>query len=290
MKQYLLILMLFVLMPSATAQTLTPIQIDYKHSGYVLGDLLTTKSYFNLERNQKIDIETLPTKGPVTPWLDLRHVEYVQEGNRHLIVATWQIFATVENVHALVTPELQLRTTRPDSKIIKIPSVKFYVSPSLPVDLEGIQRYQSLPPALFNEGAALTYMVISFVSAIILIFVWLWLNDKIRWLPRNPKPFTCLVRRLKKQGVHQLTYFELSHLHLINHALNKCAEETLYPASLKVLFDRSHYLKADAFHINQYFDCAWKIFFENREILIPVDINMAWIERAAIAERITSLR
>ena len=290
MKQYLLILMLFFLMPSANAQTLTPIKIDYKHSGYILGDLLTTKSYFNLERNQKVDIETLPTKGPVTPWLDLRNVEYVQEGNRHLILTTWQIFATVENVHALVTPELQLRTTRPDSKIIKIPSVKFYVSPSLPVDLEGIQRYKSLPPALFNEGAALIYMVISFVSAIILIFVWLWLNDKIRWLPKNRKPFTCLVRRLKKQGVNQLTHFELSHLHLINHALNESAEETLYPESLNGLFDRSPYLKADAFHINQYFDCAWKIFFENTEILIPVDINMAWIERAAIAERITSLR
>jgi len=264
-------------------------EMVYKSNGFVMGDFIKTQNYLTLSDNQVIDTESLPLTGPVTPWLDLRSVEYKKVGKKHVVELTWQLFATVENVQSLATPEVVVKTVKPNLQTIKIPPHKFYVSPTIPLELNNIWRYQSLKPNQFDEVKPLWLLLLSYFVFLIFLILWLWVKDKISWLPRHPKPFTILMRQLKKQGCASKSVFENHHLALIQHALNHTALETLYPSTLDKLFARAPFLIQDSALIREYYVAAWTMFYKDENLNIPTQPNLEWIARAAISERLKSL-
>ena len=89
-----------------------------RDNGYTLGDMIAMHVEFNLAKGLVFDPNSVPFKGPVNNWLDLREV--AMSGNQEWrwrnkisIDFTWQIFGTVEHAQALKIPAIQLQTIPP---------------------------------------------------------------------------------------------------------------------------------------------------------------------------------
>lgn len=303
--------------PIANPVLSTPINITMRDNGYTLGDMIAMHVEFNLAKGLVFDLNSVPLKGPVNNWLDLRNVAMVEAkngdgGSKISIDFTWQIFGTVEHAQTLKIPAIQLQTIPPTENtkgepakndaakaannkalvkplIISIPAQSFNLSPVLPPTVTENWHRPHAPPLRFNERTPLTFAITSLGLSLLCGVIWLWLQDKISWLPRNPGPITQLARQLRQQNIGQV--FTAENLRTIHAGLARAAGQSLYPNTLANLFDNSPYLRAEKPAITQFFNASWQIFYEKNANAnasnISVTDTLRWINRAAMAERLS---
>ncbi|MDP1596573.1 MAG: hypothetical protein Q8S46_02600 [Methylotenera sp.] len=324
----LLCLPLFLQTVFAGATVATPavtgpkVKVTMRDNGYTLGDMIAMHAEFNLAKGLVFDPNSVPLKGPVNNWLDLRNVAMVEAknadgGSKISIDFTWQIFGTVEHAQTIKIPAIQLQTIPPteitkgestkddtaktvnNKSLVKplaitIPAQGFNLSPVLPPTITENTHRPHAPPLRFNERIPLTFAITCLGLSLLCGVVWLWLQDKISWLPRNPGPITQLARQLRPQKLRQKNIgqvFTAENLRTIHAGLARAAGQSLYPNILANLFDNSPYLRAEKPAITQFFNASWQIFYEKNANAnasnISVPDTLRWINRAAMAERLS---
>ena len=301
----LLWLSLFVLpvLAANSSEKTIPVKVTMRDNGYTLGDTIAMRAEFNLAKGLVFDPNSVPLKGPVNNWLDLRDVTMDESKNSddssHIrIDFSWQIFGTVEHAQTLKIPAIQLQTIPPNNSIkdndnnkpiaITIPAQGFHLSPVLPPRITEKAHRPHAPPLRFDTRTPLTIGLVCLGLSLLCGALWLWLMDKVSWWPRNPGPITQLSRQLSKVGVAQQSTFSVADLRSIHKALASSAGQSLYPNTLGSLFERAPYLLSEKLSITQFFNASWQSIFANSSTPINVDVaeTLAWIKRAAMAERL----
>jgi mxaA protein len=260
--------------------------VHLRNHGYTMGDLIEVRANIRLPHGAQIDAESLPLAGRIKPWLDLREVRLEQHGDEAHLYLTWQMFGTVEIAQPLKTPELMIKTQGKPPATLVIPAQEFYYSPIFGAQVGEIVRRPDLPPFKFDTHTPALAAALSAALGLTLGLVWLWLQDKIPWLPRRPGPLTQLARMLKSAPAAHLSVAQMTAVH---HALNQSAAQTLYPGTLGALFVRAPYLKPHEAAISNFFQHAWRAFYGRsgiQTIEISHEETLAWVKQAALAERV----
>ncbi|PPD53817.1 MAG: hypothetical protein CTY12_04315, partial [Methylotenera sp.] len=203
---------------------------------------------------------------------------------------TWQIFGTVEMAQTIYIPAIALQTIPPEIGNTKpltltIPAQGFHLSPVLPPQIEDRNhRPHALPLGFDTQTPLIIALTLLFLGLLFGGF-WLWLQDKISWWPRNPGPLTKLARQLR---AHREDSFSANDLRIIHNGLAASAGQSLYPNTLPHLFEKCPYLATEKLEITQFFEDSWQVFHgKNAQInAIGVSTTKAWIQRAAILERL----
>lgn len=288
---------------SANPETPIPVKVIMRDNGYTLGDTIAMHAEFNLAKGLVFDPNSVPLKGPVNNWLDLRDVTMIEsknsDDNSHISIDfTWQIFGTVEHAQTLKIPAIQLQTIPPNDSAkasdnnkpiaITIPAQGFHLSPVLPPSITENKHRPHASPLRFDTRTPLTIGLLCLGFSLLCGVLWLWLMDKISWWPRNPGSITQLSRQLSKAGVAQQSTFSVADLRSIHKALASSARQSLYPNTLDNLFERAPYLSAEKLSITQFFNASWQSFFASSSTPSTVNVTetLAWIKRAAMAERL----
>jgi mxaA protein len=287
---------------SANPEKIIPVKVTIRDNGYTLGDSIAMHAEFNLAKGLVFDPNSVPLKGPVNNWLDLRDVTMIEsknsDDNSHISIDfTWQIFGTVEHAQTLKIPAIQLQTIPPNESekagdnnkpiAITIPAQGFHLSPVLPPSVTENKHRPHAPPLRFDTRTPLIIGLLCLGLSLLCGILWLWLMDKIVWWPRNPGPITQLSRQLSKAGVAQQPNFSFADLRSIHKALASSAGQSLYPNTVDNLFERAPYLSADKPTITQFFNVSWQSFFaSSTSSTVSVAETLAWIKRSAMAERI----
>jgi hypothetical protein len=277
------------------------VTVNMRDHGYTLGDIITMHAEFTLDQGYIFDLNSVPLKGPINAWLDLRDVRSNKEqlsDDSELISLdfTWQIFGTVSEAQIIKIPAIILQTlaveVADDAReplIITIPEQGFYLSPVLPEQLTSEEATRPIiAPPRFDEATPLKLAFLSLGLSVLLGLVWLWLQDRIKWWPRHLGEMTLLARQLRQQDVAKQSHFTADNLRTIHAGLAGSAGQSLYPNTLAILFEKAPYLSVDKETITQFFDNSWRIFHEEnaQDLTIPVADTMAWIKRAAVSERL----
>lgn len=288
---------------SMTGTSKTEIKVTMRDHGYTIGDVIAMRVVVRLPVGQVIDANSIPLKGPVNAWLDLRDVtlheaKSARGKSESVIDFSWQIFATVEHAQQIKIPAIQLQVLPADAEklgikktvLLTIPAQAFHLSPVLPPLLTENRHRPHIPPLRFDTHKPASIAATFFTLGMLLLGVWLWLSDKIAWLPHNPGPMTKLARQLDKfrSSNTGLSQADLRNVHL---ALNTAASQTLYPHTLEQLFQTSPYLSAERAEITHFFKQSWAVFFESSQLsplcpAVSVVETRCWVKRAALAERL----
>lgn len=271
----------------------TDLRVVMRDHSYRMGDVMPMHITFTLPTGKKIDEESLPLVGRVKHWLDIQSIQFTQEKQQVRLDINWQLFGTVEISQALKTPKLVFKTKDPEAQTIVIPQQTFYYSSMLPKPpLKDVERKPDQTPPYFETAKPLTLCVIGLGLLALCGFIWLWLKDKISWLPYQAGPMTRLSRALKKQSILTATTFTLSQLREIHQALNASAGCSLYPNSLANLFTNAPYFESSKTEVEVFFNQSWQAFYADEKAAEAIDIKttMTWVQQMAIAERLSKRR
>lgn len=295
------------------------ITVTMRDNGYTLGDMIAMHAEFDLAKDLVFDPNSVPLKGPVNNWLDLRNVAMAEaknaDGGRKISIDfAWQIFGTVEHAQTLKIPAIQLQTIPPAENAksesekndtvqsasnkrlakplaITIPAQGFHLSPVLPPTITENKHRPHAPPLRFKERTPLMLAALFLSLGLLCGVLWLWLVDRISWWPRNPGPITQLSRQLRQAGVAQQSSFSAENLRTIHAGLAGSAGQSLYPNTLANLFEKPPYLTTEKDAITQFFHASWQAFYEKTSQVntsyISVADTLRWINRAATAERLS---
>jgi len=268
------------------------VKVTIRDSGYQMGDFLHQRISLKLPNSHRLDMDSLPLQGRVSPWLDLHHLDVNTHGESVALELVWQLFATVETAQILKTPAFQVKTIGPSVIQISIPSVDFHYSPVFGIPLEKVSRKADFAPTAFDEQTPLWMMIIFGTLSLSAGIGWLWLTDRLVWWPCHVGPMTKLARRIKGLPKEALTQ---QHITDVMHALNQTAGQSLYPNTLQQLYRRAPYLTAFAPQILAFFEFAWASVYGHQPLLpaklvtMPVASTHAlldWVTQAAMAERL----
>ncbi|MBL1319543.1 MAG: hypothetical protein COA63_000590 [Methylophaga sp.] len=278
------------------------VAVTLREHGYTLGDMITMHVEFSLDKSYIFDPQSVPLKGPITSWLDLRdvtlHREKMDDDSELIkIDFMWQLFGTVKEAQIIQTPQILLRTLPVEvvgdeelqTLVINVPGQGVYLSSVLPEQLSDEDAPRPIiPPPKFDAATPLQLGFLCLILGTLLGVYWLYIKDKISFLPRHPGAMTLLVRQLRRQGVAKQAELTMTDLRTIHAALAKCAGQSLYPNTLNILFENSPYLQDEKDNISQFFDETWQLFHQQNPSgnRISKRDTLAWIHRAAMAERI----
>jgi hypothetical protein len=283
------------------------VNVSMRDNGYTLGDSIAMHSDVYLGKDWAFDVNSLPLKGPVNNWLDLRDVQfseskYADGVSKVSIDFVWQIFATVEQAQTLKIPVVQMQalpagySTNDQSQgkpmVITIPAQDFKLSPVLPATINESQHRPHAPPLKFDVHTPLLLGILFLSLGLMSGLIWFWLQDRIAWWPRHPGPMTRLARSMKSLQTQRPIplAFDASQLRQIHAALASSAGESLYLNTLPYLFEKCPYLQLEKEAIDSFFFASWQLFYGigQAEEVKPISIRetLNWIERAAVAERL----
>ncbi len=272
-----------------------PIKVSMRTNGYTIGDLINMRAEIMLKKGQVFDPNSVPLKGPVNNWLDIREVKFQSSQNKDdsskiTLDFTWQIFGTVEMAQTIYIPAIALQTIPPEKGNTKpltltIPAQGFHLSPVLPPQVEERNHRPHALPLGFDTQTPLIMALTLLGLGLLFGGFWLWLQDKISWWPRNPGPLTKLARQLR---THREGSFNPNDLRTIHSGLAASAGQSLYPNTLPHLFVKCPYLATEKLAITQFFEDSWQVFHGKNAQTNAIDVSTtkAWIQRAAIAERL----
>jgi mxaA protein len=268
------------------------VNVTLRDTGYLLGDLIDERIELRLPGSMRIDPDSLPLPGRVTPWLEVRRTSLgprAASGAQELIV-TYQIFAVAEQATRAALPEFKLKASDgAQVRAVSVPARMFLLSPALPPTLtdEDRELRPSPPPmALAQTGhivGALLSLALALASAVYL----LWRYDRLPFWPYAPGPLARTWRRWRRKPEQDLSSTEQAALLRDMHAaLNRSAGETLYPSTLERLFERAPYLMPLRERIETLFGASWNSFYgSGGSVSFPAAGALALLHDAADRER-----
>lgn len=283
-------------------ESIVPVSVSFRDSGYVLGDFVKVRAYFSLPAKLKLDSLSLPLKGPVNSWVDLRDIQLEQQTTEtttdYTITYTWQLFATVQKAQKIQLPQIILQTlpvSRSGEKVAK-PKYIFadvediYYSPVFSSLMANEKPLPFIKPTPFDSKTPLLLGLLSISIFWVLLLFWFWLEDKISFWPRHPGAMTKLYRKLSRQ--RKKSQFSQKDIALIQSALAQSARQSLYPHTLTNLFDNAAYLSEFEAEIKLFFSQAWQAMYIDDAVKnqIVVADTLGWIYQASIKERLHQIR
>lgn len=245
---------------------ITPL-VQLRDSGYLLGDLLDERVEFDLPAGFTLDRDSLPPPGRVAPWLELRRARVVPASHPGAVavVATYQIFAEVEEASRVPIPPYKLRIGNGSrSQLVAVPEKSFLLSPALPPSLT--DRDRELKPSPAPLPLPLRGTIAEFFAALLLAAAcaaWLlWAYDRLPFLPRSPGPFARSWRRWRRRGRRALSADDGRALLRDWHgALAQAAGGTVYASTLPAVFARAPYLEPLRPRVERVFGLSWRSFY-----------------------------
>lgn len=236
------------------------IRVELRESGYFLGDLVEVRIELPLSIDERLDASSLPPPGRLNTWIELRDGHVESDGRHTRVHLTLQTFAAVEHVTALRVPDITLRAHGPRGpREVVVPGGRLVMSPMLPSELAETDRQlrKTAPPTPLPTIAHWLLAAASFLAAMAAATYLAWIHDRLPFLDRNPGPFTRLLRDLK----HTARIDDKVLRRKVHEVLNSCAGETLFPATLHALFERSQHLAAIRPEIERFFVSSWNSFY-----------------------------
>lgn len=292
--------------------------VTLRDSGYLLGDLLDERVDLALPEGFALDADSLPLPGRVAPWMEVRRTRVERGAQRDAasVVVTYQIFAEVEQTSRVPIPSFKLRVRDgAKTRVVTVPEQSFLLSSALPPALTDEDREikPSPAPAPLPTGGILARLVLAIAMALACAVYLLWAHDRLPFLPRSQGPFARLWRRWRRRagtrvpwrpgmaekdpwrtwlagkgrrGAGNLSGDERADLLRDWHAaLNAAAGQTLYAATLPLLFERVAYLQPLREEIEALFERSWRSFYGSADDAPVADAVFALLRAAAERER-----
>jgi hypothetical protein len=263
------------------------INVTFRDTGYLLGDLLDEQVRIALPGSMRIDPESLPPPGRVAPWLEVRSARLgVRDAaGAQSLVVTYQIFAESEEAARVPLPEIRLEARDGASVVpVTVPAQSFLLSPGLPTPLTDSDRelIPSPEPAPLSERGTIAGAAGAFAIALLAASFLFWRYDLLPFLPYAPGPLALFWRRWRKRRETSLTGDDEAALMREWHAaLSRCAGETLYPSTLGRLFERAPFLAPLRERIEALFAASWSAFYAPRSHASPAPANVLALAREA---------
>src|SRR4051812_15548661 len=119
------------------------VEVTFRDTGYMLGDLLEEHVSIALPRSMRIEAESLPLPGRVAPWLEVRDAKLVPRDatDAQELIVTYQIFAESEDAARVPLPAFKLKARDGvDTHVVDVPARSFLLSPGLPPTLTDQDR------------------------------------------------------------------------------------------------------------------------------------------------------
>jgi mxaA protein len=282
--------LLWPALPAAAGADAAEVSVTLRETGYMLGDLLDERIEVRLPPTMRIDPDSLPLPGRVTPWLEVRRAGLVSQASGvQEIVVTYQIFAEAEQATRAPLPPFGLRARAGnDVRTVNVPAQTFLLSPALPPTLA--DRDRELRPSPEPRPLPLTAWVGSFASLVLALVCagyLLWRYDRLPFLPYAPGPLLRTWRRWRRCAKKALSPGEhAALLRDLHAALSRSAGETLYPSTLEHLFVRAPHLAPLRGEIESVFAASWNLFYGAPEKSSPtVSSALDLLRSAADRER-----
>jgi mxaA protein len=233
--------------------------------GYVIGDEIGQRIEVEVRRGFSLQYSSLPAKGRVNRWLDLKNVKVKQtdgdHGVRYQIVLRYQIFYAPLEVKMLSLPEFQLQFRQGVNQVEQtVPAWPFTVAPIRELAIrkeDGKQYMRPDAPAPFIETGAQRLRL--FMCLMVATLAALYLAFLHGVFARFPQ------RRIFKQALLQLARIDDDHpqalFKVVHGALNELNQAPLFKHQLEPFYRRHPRFKALHSELEWFFDASNRFHF-----------------------------
>ncbi|MCG8379746.1 MAG: hypothetical protein MI865_09770 [Proteobacteria bacterium] len=243
-----------------------------KQFGVLVGDVIKHEFELTTQGNFFIDESSLPKKGSINYWLDVREViikkAQVEYKNRYSIMIEYQTFYAPLVVTERIIPAIQLHlyNDKTDVSLLTIPSWKFYTSPLKPVTQRGIASKpgKQLEPLgdyiLTAKGMRYlkTKMSITGLCLILILLLYLWSMGF--FITEFQSPFQKACKKIAGfRGDNDKEYREV--IRLIHHAFNVTRNETVFASSIDAFIKNNPEYEPLLIRIKQFFRTSAWVFY-----------------------------
>lgn len=240
-------------------------EIQPRSFGLRIGDKIMRTIDLQLHKPYALKIESLPSKGRLTPWLALEvpivDQQQTATSRRYHFQLNYQIVNIKPGTHDVDIPGffLSYGTAKETSRLL-VPAAKVSVSALLSDAQKTLQPDQV--PVIFPQHYLKGILAGSFlfVSLLGLAFVY--------WgLPFSAKthPFATAYKKLKRLNHTQDDTGYRDALKSIHLAFNKTAEKAIFVEKLDIFFNENKHFIPLRSEIEDYFEHSRKYFFEDEK-------------------------
>lgn len=219
------------------------IEVDTpRPAGWMVADVIPMRIRISVDASHPMQPASLPTRGPLNYWLELRDIRVVQDTReniiRYVVDLDYQTFYVPLDVQEREIPALSLTFGEGDNTVTTtVDAWRFTVSPLRGIALHGsAQRVEPEPDAVQNVLSQRRSIGLTGLSAIILFIttaLLLWHYAVWPFRVRPARPFSQAaraVREARRNGGEQAYRHALQHIH---RALDASAERRVLADDLE---------------------------------------------------------
>jgi len=262
-----------VLAPGAPHAAEPPVRTEEPRAyGHVVGDLIERRVHLALPAGQEIVPDSLPHRGRVDAWLELRDITLESHGDQATLQATYQLVNAPQKVTTIALPAFSLalrERARPEAATgaLAVGDWPVTVAPLTPEFVLARAGLPDLQPDIEPEPAAATTLVarLALWGALLVVTLGAWAVQRHPQLAfwRRRAPFRQAwqdLRRLARRGpaTAELQRQALARLHRAFEATAGCA---LFAEKLDPLYAARPGLRVVAPDIDAFFAASRRSFF-----------------------------
>lgn len=244
--------------------------------GYNVGSILKHDYTFDLPPGWRLDSTSLPSPGPINPWLEIRELALQPAKNDHRrlkLTLKYQIFPQLKEVASLTIPALPLIFSGPQNQHHRgeLPSWSFTATPLIPprtpdnqVELRPLWHPQ--PLNLANDWLKLAA---SLFTMFLLLVSLAWTQGRLP-LTRTCRPFAKALRKIKQAS--RLGRPDLA-AKAIHYAINETAQQVVFAQNLPDFIKHHPEFAQIEPRLRHFFDTSQDYFFSGTlsNISIPLE-------------------
>ncbi|CBE67234.1 MAG: hypothetical protein F9K13_00320 [Candidatus Methylomirabilis oxygeniifera] len=259
--------------PSPQNGPIVRLEFDTFHPfGIMIGDIVTHTARIEVRQPFQLQRSSLPIKGPLARWLDLRdltvHEQRTGADILYSLSVSYQVFRGVMEVRPLAIPPIPLRFQAGNETItFSIPEWRFTASPILPILLgrtdRGIRPLPERKPEELDLTAYSIRLSALAVGSGLSLLTLAYSLGMASFLPRGRGPFArCLkhLKRLHRTDADPEQYREA--FRCLHRALNEANGRVLFIEGLREFTERHPAFKGLRDEIEIFFAHSRQLFFD----------------------------
>lgn len=241
--------------------------------GYVIGDEIPVRITLDTRPDVSLETGSLPAKGPINRWLNIKDVQVTQNGRHYRIDLRYQVFYAPLSVKSLTLPGFDLHFSLGELKSSQpVPAWQFTLSPLHEPAVLGQDDREPLrpdaPPPMLNSSTALmglmTGLIISLLAAGYLAYLYGYWPEAWR-----QTVFKRALKQLKKVSAKEME----EALVILHHALNRLNNQPLYPDQLPSFYQKHPHYRPLHSQLQWFFNYSNHFFFSRHVSATELDLK-----------------